>query len=639
MKKTLLGVLSLFLVSMSLSAQYYTEDFEAGIPEGWTAENAWTHGDAASLSSQYFTPANNTSSIMCTNDDGLGDGVDGSGRLITAPIDLTAVTGQLLLRHDAFFVNGDFNGNDETAKVYASEDAGATWTQIQDLEANTAFGAANTEISQFGGKMIQLAFEYTDGNEWNYGYCVDNIQIIDAPSADVSVSFVDFRCENGAVGETSSFYGVVTNSGLEPLTSFDVTVSDGVNTTTETVSGVNIPAFSSAPFTSDVELEILEGSNNVAVTLSMPNGAADGDMSNNTATDVVTGVIPVQGAGVLVEEGTGTWCPWCPRGTYFVERYSDCFPENFVGVAVHNGANDPMVISEYDAAVGSFPGFTGYPGVIFNKSNVLDPGNIGAPSVQAMTTQPMAMVNIGAEFDEASRTLTVSVEGSEFAQDMSGVKFFAALTEDGVTQGGATTGGTLWTQANNYAGGAQGPMGGFEFQGGAAEVEDYNHTARAIMGSFFGTNATDMTMGSGGGYIFSSVVIPANQNIENMHIIGALVNANNNIINVMQTNIEDAVERGLFASSNKDLYDNTLAQVFPNPVSNVAFIQIDVDAAADVTLDVFDMLGRKIERVQLGTAVGNTTFEYNTSNLSNGIYNLHLTVGDKFVSKKITVAK
>mgnify|MGYP006102313805 CR=1 FL=1 len=31
MKKTLLGVLSLFLVSMTVSAQYFTQDFEGGI--------------------------------------------------------------------------------------------------------------------------------------------------------------------------------------------------------------------------------------------------------------------------------------------------------------------------------------------------------------------------------------------------------------------------------------------------------------------------------------------------------------------------------------------------------------------------------------------------------------------------------
>jgi len=39
-------------------------------------------------------------------------------------------------------------------------------------------------------------------------------------------------------------------------------------------------------------------------------------------------------------------------------------------------------------------------------------------------------------------------------------------------------------------------------------------------------------------------------------------------------------------SSNNDLYDNTLAQIFPNPVRDVAHIQIDVDAIAQVTLDV-----------------------------------------------------
>jgi len=47
MKKTLLGVLSLFLLSMTVSAQYFTQDFEGGgVPDGWTAENAWMYGTA-----------------------------------------------------------------------------------------------------------------------------------------------------------------------------------------------------------------------------------------------------------------------------------------------------------------------------------------------------------------------------------------------------------------------------------------------------------------------------------------------------------------------------------------------------------------------------------------------------------------
>ena len=192
---------------------------------------------------------------------------------------------------------------------------------------------------------------------------------------------------------------------------------------------------------------------------------------------------------------------------------------------------------------------------------------------------------------------------------------------------------------NAYSGGNQGPMGGFEFLGAQAVVDGYNHTARAMMGGFFGTNPVEVTAGGGAGYIFSSMVIPANQNTENMYIVGALIDNNNNVINVMQSSVADAVERGLFVTSNKNLYDNTLAQVFPNPVNEVAFIQIDVDVVSDVTLDVYDMLGRKVERVNLGTVVGNTTLDYNTSNLTNGMYNLHLTVGDKFVSKKITVVK
>lgn len=631
MKKSLLGVLGLFLVSMSLNAQIWSEDFEGGIPEGWTAENQWRHGMTADIASQYFNPDQETN-FMGVNDDALGNGVDGSGSLITSPIDLTGETDGLILRHSAYFINGDYQGADETAKVLVSEDGGATFAELVDI-AGSQWGTVNANLSAYAGKTIVLAFQYQDGGGWNYGYCVDDIEIVSAGDPNISVEYFESYCQAGAVGTETAFYGTVTNNSLETLTSLDVTISNGTDEMTMTLTDLNIPSFASQPIFFDQGMELAEGTNSFTMTAANPNGMAD-DMSDNTQSVDAFGVVPVEGSGILVEEGTGTWCPWCPRGTYYMDRYSDCLPDNFVGVAVHNA--DPMVITEYDNGVGAFPGFTGYPGVIVNKTNVVDPSEIGNPTITAITAEPMARVAVGAEWDEDSRTLTASVAGSDFVQDMNGVKFFATLTENGVTGTG-----TDYNQANNYAGGTVGPMGGFEFLPGSIPASDieYNHTARALLGGFFGTNPMDMSAGDTGGYIFSSVQIPPDQDIDEMYIVGALINANNQVINVVQSTVADAVAAGLFNSSSNDIYDNTLAQVFPNPTKDVAFIQLDVDAASEVTLEVYDMLGQLVNTVQYGTVVGNTTLDYDTSDLTNGMYNLHLQVGEVFVSKKITVAK
>lgn len=49
---------------------------------------------------------------------------------------------------------------------------------------------------------------------------------------------------------------------------------------------------------------------------------------------------------VVVEEGTGAWCGWCPLGVLAFENLYALYPDNFIGIAVHN--EDAMAVPEYD---------------------------------------------------------------------------------------------------------------------------------------------------------------------------------------------------------------------------------------------------------------------------------------------------
>ena len=50
---------------------------------------------------------------------------------------------------------------------------------------------------------------------------------------------------------------------------------------------------------------------------------------------------------VVMEEFTGTWCGWCPRGTAGLENLEKDFADQFVGLSVH--FRDPMEIPDYGA--------------------------------------------------------------------------------------------------------------------------------------------------------------------------------------------------------------------------------------------------------------------------------------------------
>ena len=56
----------------------------------------------------------------------------------------------------------------------------------------------------------------------------------------------------------------------------------------------------------------------------------------------------------VVEEYTGTWCGYCPRGFVGLEEMQRLYPEDFIGISYHNG--DPMeVTSNFPSPVNGFP--------------------------------------------------------------------------------------------------------------------------------------------------------------------------------------------------------------------------------------------------------------------------------------------
>ena len=48
---------------------------------------------------------------------------------------------------------------------------------------------------------------------------------------------------------------------------------------------------------------------------------------------------------VVYEEGTGTWCGWCPLGGFLLDELGRQHPDRFVGIAVHR--NDEMATYTY----------------------------------------------------------------------------------------------------------------------------------------------------------------------------------------------------------------------------------------------------------------------------------------------------
>ena len=150
-------MLSVLALSVSAQTTILSEDFTSGLPTGWTMDGGWAAGTADGLASQYFTPPG-SSEILCLNDDAAAPG--GSGAIVTSEIDLTGES-VVLMSFDAFFVNGDYEG-DEEAYVQLSNDGGATWNTVLDLGGVQGWNSTVVNLSDYAGGSVMVSLNYTD---------------------------------------------------------------------------------------------------------------------------------------------------------------------------------------------------------------------------------------------------------------------------------------------------------------------------------------------------------------------------------------------------------------------------------------------------------------------------------------------
>lgn len=150
-----------------------------------------------------------------------------------------------------------------------------------------------------------------------------------------------------------SFY--LANTGREDVRNFDVTITatdpatGEVVTTTErhydfanALRGSHIGRSALVGLT--LEPSDREGDYLMTTTVTAVNGIENADPA--AATEAQLHVIPfAPHRRPLVEEYTGTWCGYCPRGYVGMEHMKEIYGDEFVGVAYHN--RDKMEITQY----------------------------------------------------------------------------------------------------------------------------------------------------------------------------------------------------------------------------------------------------------------------------------------------------
>lgn len=238
----------------------------------------------------------------------------------------------------------------------------------------------------------------------------------------------------------------------------------------------------------------------------------------------------------LIEEGTGTWCGWCPRGIVMMEYVTEHFPDLFNRVAIHKNGNkkDPMQVSTPLAVANKY--MAGFPYAFVDRKQILT-----SMSTAEIDEFVSLYENIPAIAEISNLTATVSEEGKidiesavKFGMDFNNNNRFKIgyyITEDGLGP---------YSQTNYYSGGENGIMGGWEKKGSSVSTI-YNDVARYLLGGVPGiANSIPAEIEAAVEYSNAAQIVTSDVTKEEFTLIAFIVdNSDGSILNSKSIKVEN----------------------------------------------------------------------------------------------------
>jgi hypothetical protein len=607
---------------------YYSEDFETGDLNGWTIND--TDGDGfnwAVLNAGGINSAFGTGALVSFSYDDASTTALTPDNLVTSPvIDLSSSTSEsnLYLFFDQI-VNGSWPGDKYSVYITTSNDPATINAATPILTVTPTTGTLTNKfinISAYIGQTVYVSFRHYDCTD-QYYLVLDNVVIKSLAMNDASL--VSAKLNRYSLQSTDNTLTLtVKNTGVNTITNLTVNWNDGV---TDHISTINKTIAVGATSTSVIHptkvnyASVVE--KELALTITAVNGNADSVMSNNTGTKKFNTVSQASPKKVLFEEGTGTWCGWCPRGAVAMEYMDTTYPNEFIGVAVHN--NDPMMITEYDNGAD----FSGFPGMNVDRvvlgadvSQTLMASNLNTRKV---LTTPVALDATGAV---NGSNITINANATfRTVFGNANYRLGVIVTEDNVT--GTATG---YNQNNYYAGGANGAMGGYESLPSSVPAAQmvYNHVGRSLLGGYDGqadSVPTTITDGQTVEYTFNYTV-PATSNIDNMHAVLVLIDQDNGEV-VNAKSVELAT-----LSVNQNQLTPSVA-LYPNPASD--FVAINNLKGGNYTVTLYDMSGKAVQTLNNKEVIENQALTISVKGMARGEYIVNVANGNTSYSSHLLV--
>jgi hypothetical protein len=491
----------------------------------------------------------------------------------------------------------------------------------------------SVDLSAYAGQTVYIGWRDNDNTEAILG--INDVVVESLPNIDVALTSINTPAYV-ATGNTN-ITGTVTNNGANAITSFNVaykiTGTTSYTSPVYAVTGVNITTLGTYNFTHGTPAALTVGQDSLKVIISNINGGTNASSADTVLKQAVTVVSSVPAKGVFCEEETSVLCGYCVRGIVYMDSMATQHPADWVGVACHSAGmgTDPMVVTAWDNGNTSFPGFSGYPSVIVDRTILDDPSNLAADyATEKAVVAPVSVALANITYNPSTKQVSFDVNATSVTTGTVNWRINGAIYEMNVTYAQYPIADSTEFQQHNYYSNADGyglgPMGGFENLADpvpAAEMH-FNYVGRAILGGYAGTSGsipTSITDGTTYSKTYTYTV-PSTEIESDLHVVGFVVDqASGKVLNSIQSgNIVITGVHELQANGYK---------MFPNPTRGIVNFS---GLSGNSQITVTNVYGETLMYAE------NTNI-IDLSGFANGFYFVNIKSNDTVVTEKIVLNK
>ena len=669
MKKTLSIIAALCLGINGFAQVPFAQNFtvvttgalSTAPPSGWSSSTTasvtpvieWKFGDATAASSDYFTPpAHGVFAVL--NSDSAGDATTSTytqtlcDAWLKTPV-ITGIPAGTYLSFDYYFQHAScitYGGNSspslpyEIFVVHISTNGGSTWSVLDSVPGITtnAWSTQHINLAAYSGMNIILGFEYNNGSTWMAGAAFTNLNVYVpatnsleyytiSPVAGTPASYV-------LAGTNQTITNQVVNIGSSPITTFTATYTDGTNTYTTVPTGLNIAPFDTATFSYTTPYNTTLGAHNIKSWVKL---TGDVTHTDDTLTTVLTGASFLPTHQMVVEEGAGCWCGWCPRGAVFMDSMRVVHPNDVSLISVRDktGGTDPMAVTVYDNGFAAL--LSGFPSIMPDRKEVLDPSQIFDGYADHAGDFAFADLTLSASITGTTLTATTTTKP---AVSLNGTYQLAlVLTEDSVHNTAST-----YAQHNYYSSTTDNlPLvgAGHNWQTSAnpvpASLMWYNYVARSITSSFTGVPSSlpaSMTAGTTYNYTFSGVSTSTWVQTRLTAILLLIDVTSGTILN--SKSVHPTIATTGITKIGSNIND---VSVYPNPSSSNFNVNIDLAKSQKTTVVLTNVMGQAVYTKGFEFNTGSNLINISADQLASGMYTLSVISETGTHQTKISVVK